>query len=67
MILGMEIETVGWYGMQARRYPEMLIMMQAGVINASVLVTEQDSMEGVNDVFERMTGLNMLGFAVLVN
>ena len=53
--------------MQAWRCPEMLTMMQAGVINPSALVTEQVSMEGINDVFERMTECDTLGFAVLVN
>lgn len=67
MMVGMELSLVGSFGMQARCYPEMLTMIEAGVINPAKLVTEEVSMDDVSSVLERMTDFNTLGYSVLVN
>lgn len=67
MIVGMEIEIVGSYGMQARCYPEMLNMISAGVISPSTLVVEQVPMEGASGVLERMSDFDTIGYSVIVN
>ena len=67
MMVGMEIEIVGSYGMQARCYPEMLNMISAGVISPSTLVVEQVPMEGASGVLERMSDFDTIGYSVIVN
>lgn len=60
-----ELTIVGSVGMQARCYPAMLRMVEAGQINPSALVTREVSLEQVGDVLEEMSTFNTLGYTVL--
>lgn len=65
LIVGKELTIVGSMGMQARCYPEMLRMVEAGVINPSSLVTQEVTMEQIGDVLEEMSQFNTLGYSVI--
>ncbi|NND70202.1 MAG: zinc-binding dehydrogenase [Rhodothermales bacterium] len=65
MLVFRELEVVGSNGMQARCYPEMLRMVESGVINPSSLVTQEVSLEGINGVLEEMSNYNTLGYSVI--
>jgi alcohol dehydrogenase/propanol-preferring alcohol dehydrogenase len=60
-----EFEIVGSSGMQARCYPEMLRMVESGVISPKSLVTETVPLEGASAVLEEMTNYNTLGYSVI--
>ena len=66
MLTGMELEIRGSMGMQARCYPEMLRMIEAGKIRPQDLVTEQVPMEEISRVLEDMSNYNTLGYSVIV-
>jgi D-arabinose 1-dehydrogenase-like Zn-dependent alcohol dehydrogenase len=67
MIVGRELTIVGSYGMQARCYPEMLRMIEAGVISPAALVTQTVSLDQVSDVLQAMSEYNTLGYSVIEN
>ena len=65
MLTMREIEIVGSNGMQARCYPEMLRMIESGVINPKSLVNEEVPMEGASAVLEAMSAFDTLGYSVI--
>lgn len=65
LIVGKELTIVGSMGMQARCYPEMLRMVEAGRLHPSSLVTEEVPLEGLNRVLEDMSSFNTLGYSVI--
>lgn len=65
MITMREIEIVGSNGMQARCYPEMLRMIESGMINPKALVNEEVPLEGVSAVLESMSAFDTLGYSVI--
>ena len=66
MLTAMGLEVVGSMGMQARCYPEMLRMIEAGRIRPQALVTEQVPMEEASRVLEAMSSYDTLGYSVIV-
>ena len=66
MLTMRELEIVGSNGMQARCYPEMLRMVESGVISPESLVVEEVSMDGASAVLERMSAYDTLGYSVIV-
>lgn len=65
LIVGKELTIVGSMGMQARCYPEMLRMVEAGKLRPSSLVTEEVPLEGLNKVLDDMSSFNTLGYSVI--
>ncbi|MFT7553124.1 MAG: alcohol dehydrogenase [Rhodothermales bacterium] len=67
LIVGKELTIIGSMGMPARAYPEMLRMVETGVIKPSALVTQEVTLEQTGDVLEAMTTFDTLGYSVIVN
>lgn len=55
LVIARELEIVGSHGMQAHRYPAMLDMIRAGMLNPGLLVGER---VGLDDVPERLARMN---------
>ena len=66
MLTGRELEIRGSMGMQARCYPEMLRMIEAGRIKPQSLVSEEVPMEDISRVLEDMSTYNTIGYSVIV-
>ncbi len=65
LIVLKELSIVGSNGMQARCYPEMLRMIEAGKINPKALVSEEVPLEGASGVLEKMSDFDTLGYSVI--
>lgn len=61
-----ELQVRGSMGMQARCYPEMLRMIEAGVIKPQSLVSEQVPLAESSRVLEAMSGYDTVGYSVIV-
>lgn len=61
-----EIQVRGSMGMQARCYPEMLRMIEAGAIKPQSLVSEQVPLEEASRVLEAMSDYDTIGYSVIV-
>ena len=66
LLTAREFEIRGSMGMQARCYPEMLRMIEAGVINPQSLVSEEVPMEEASRVLEAMSDYETIGYSVIV-
>lgn len=66
MLTARELEIRGSMGMQARCYPEMLRMIEAGRISPQSLVYEEVPMAGISGVLEAMTNYDTIGYSVVV-
>ena len=67
LLTAREFVIRGSMGMQARCYPEMLRMIESGMISPQKLVTEQVPMEEASRVLEAMSNYDTLGYCVIVN
>jgi D-arabinose 1-dehydrogenase-like Zn-dependent alcohol dehydrogenase len=67
LLTAREFEIRGSMGMQARCYPEMLRMIESGMISPQKLVTEQVPLEEASRVLEAMSNYDTIGYAVIVN
>lgn len=66
LLTARELEVRGSMGMQARCYPEMLRMIEAGKIQPQALVSEEVPMEGASRVLEAMSNYDTMGYSVIV-
>lgn len=60
-----EIQIVGSYGMQAPRYPQMLRMIENGILSPKDLVTQTISIEEAGSVIESMGNYTNMGVTVV--
>lgn len=67
MLTARELEIRGSMGMQARCYPEMLRMIEAGRIRPQDLVSEEVPLEETSRVLEAMSSYDTIGYSVIVN
>jgi threonine dehydrogenase-like Zn-dependent dehydrogenase len=65
MIVGMELEMLGSFGMPATRYPAMLAMIASGRLDPGKMVTSTCSLNGINKVFDEMAKFQNVGITVL--
>lgn len=66
LVTGHELEIRGSMGMQARCYPQMLRMIEAGKIHPQKLVSEEVPLEETSRVLEAMSTYDTLGYSVIV-
>ncbi len=64
-VIGWELEVYGSHGLQAHAYPEMLRLIEYGVLDPSRLVTKRVGLEDVPGVFEEMTVFGSTGIQVM--
>ncbi|MGH7905807.1 MAG: zinc-dependent alcohol dehydrogenase family protein [Candidatus Binataceae bacterium] len=67
MIVGMELQFMGTFGMPASRYPRLLDMVAARKLNPQLMVTGTCNLEGINKVFGEMSNFQNVGMTVLNN
>lgn len=66
LLTARELEIRGSMGMQARCYPEMLRLIEAGRIQPQALVSEEVPMEETSRVLEAMSSYDTIGYSVIV-
>jgi alcohol dehydrogenase len=64
-VIGWELELYGSHGLQAHAYPEMLRLIEHGVLDPARLLTRCVSLDEVPDVFESMTTFGSTGIQVM--
>jgi alcohol dehydrogenase len=64
-VIGWELEIYGSHGLQAHAYPEMLRLIERGVLDPARLVTKRVALDGVPSVFEDMTAFGSTGIQVM--
>lgn len=64
-VLAWELEIYGSHGLQAHAYPEMLGMIERGVVNPSDLITRRVSLEAVPEILMNMGQFNTTGIQVM--
>ena len=64
-VIGWELEIYGSHGLQAHAYPEMLRLIEKGVLDPARLVTKRVALGDVPSVFEEMTTFGATGIQVM--
>ena len=65
-VIGWELEIYGSHGLQAYVYPDMLRMIQVGLLNPALLVTDRVSLGAVPEIIMGMGDDNAAGIRVMV-
>jgi alcohol dehydrogenase len=65
LVIANELEIVGSHGMQAHRYPEMLELIAAGLLQPQRLVARTVDLEDAPAELESMTGFGAAGITVI--
>jgi alcohol dehydrogenase len=64
-VIGWELEIYGSHGLQAHAYPEMLRLIELGVLDPSRLVTKRAALSEVPDILAAMTTFGTTGIQVM--
>ena len=64
-VIGWELEIYGSHGLQAHAYPEMLRLIEHGVLDPSRLLTKRVALSDVPDVLAGMTTFGTTGIQVM--
>ncbi len=64
-VISKELEIYGSHGMQAHAYPDLLALIETGVLDPARLVTERVSLAGAAGVLHRMTDFATTGIVVI--
>ncbi|MYC84695.1 MAG: alcohol dehydrogenase catalytic domain-containing protein [Acidimicrobiia bacterium] len=65
IIVAQEIRIAGCHGMPRRRYPDLLRMVDKGLIQPASLIGQEVSLENVNSVLDGMSSFENVGFSVI--
>jgi len=64
-VIGWELEIYGSHGLQAHAYPEMLRLIEHGVLDPARLVTKRVALDDVPSILEEMTTFGSTGIQVM--